>query len=239
MHPDSIVAHGPHRRQHVAASYAGAPSTSGGWALASSRAPPATTQTSLAVPRSGRRWLRPGRASAGADRPRKARHRLAPGDDVRRRGFLTLYWDGAKRAWGTLPSPRTRKSSSDRRRLQGGDPRGRPVCHGADGRADRHALPANTSPDENSSEESSTDPILLFIPLAVLALVAVLGFVGCTKDFDSLVVSPPAAPDAIRGRSPSLWPDRVLAPLGSARQSCEGRDRLAAWATIRASTRAT
>jgi Concanavalin A-like lectin/glucanases superfamily len=38
------------------------------------------------------------------------------------------------------------------------------------------------------------DPILLFIPLAVLALVAVLGFVGCTKDFDSLVVSPPAAP---------------------------------------------
>ena len=41
---------------------------------------------------------------------------------------------------------------------------------------------------------------LLLIPLGVLALVAVFGFVGCTKDFDSLVVEDdesngPPAPD--------------------------------------------
>jgi hypothetical protein len=33
-----------------------------------------------------------------------------------------------------------------------------------------------------------SEPILLLAPLAVLALVAVFGFVGCTKDFDSLTV---------------------------------------------------
>jgi Concanavalin A-like lectin/glucanases superfamily len=33
-----------------------------------------------------------------------------------------------------------------------------------------------------------SDAILLFVPLAVLAVVALFGFVGCTKDFDSLQV---------------------------------------------------
>ena len=44
------------------------------------------------------------------------------------------------------------------------------------------------------------DVVLLLIPLAVLALVAVFGFVGCTNDYDPLVVEDdepngPPAPD--------------------------------------------
>jgi hypothetical protein len=68
-----------------------------------------------------------------------------------------------------------------------------------------------------------SDPILLLAPLAVLALVAVFGFVGCTKDFDSLTVgrdgedgAPAPLPyaDEIKSSNPiAYW--RLSDPPGS------------------------
>jgi hypothetical protein len=68
-----------------------------------------------------------------------------------------------------------------------------------------------------------SDPILLLAPLAVLALVAVFGFVGCTKDFDSLTVgrdgedgapAPGAYLDAVMSSDPiAYW--RLSDPTGS------------------------
>ena len=43
------------------------------------------------------------RSSSGGIRPRKARQRLARGDDVRRQVF-TLYWDGVERVSSTWPA---------------------------------------------------------------------------------------------------------------------------------------
>jgi hypothetical protein len=71
------------------------------------------------------------------------------------------------------------------------------------------------------------DVTLLLIPLAVLTLVAVLGFVGCTRDFDPFVVSPPAAPmpyaDAVLASGPiAYW--RLSDPDGST----EAKDEIGA-----------
>jgi Concanavalin A-like lectin/glucanases superfamily len=55
------------------------------------------------------------------------------------------------------------------------------------------------------------DELLLSIPLAALALVAVFGFVGCTKDFDELIVVEDGEADGPNGApAPLPYADEVM-----------------------------
>jgi hypothetical protein len=67
---------------------------------------------------------------------------------------------------------------------------------------------------------------LLLIPLAVLALVAIFGFVGCTKDYDALVVEPeapkPYAEEVLDSVPIAYW--RLSDPDGST----EAKDEIGA-----------
>ena len=78
---------------------------------------------------------------------------------------------------------------------------------------------------------------LLLIPLAVLALVAVFGFVGCTKGYDPLVVEeesrrrrrPPYAEEVLDSGPIAYW--RLSDPDGST----EAKDEIGAPAPVRSS----
>ena len=106
-HPDSVVA-----RAVVVGNMSSSLIVGGGWALAHR---PAFRRRRpghrWALRARDKRWLRSGRwSSPGGVRPRKARHRLAPGDHVRRHGLHVLLGWSEGRLGHLAVRLRTRKT---------------------------------------------------------------------------------------------------------------------------------